>query len=299
MSFTPVTLTGTVEVSPGVPAVGAVVQLRLSNEISDGTVIIEPLPIMKIADDAGNVSFTVPANDDETTVPAGTYYHIQVVYKSVLSSSPDYFSVTVRAAYAPTVDLFSIPRLAPTNAPVIAPGATGATGADGPSGGPAGATGATGASVTGATGAAGSTGGVGASGATGAAGSTGGVGASGATGASVTGATGASGWPAIVHGYTVAGNAVTIPITYASVTVTNNAAGSVAITLSTGAGDGQSLLVRFFDYTGGAPQSLTWVNTEIGAATPQATSRGSATIPTSAGFIYNGVTNKWTCMAVG
>ena len=142
MSFTPVTLTGTVEVSPGVPAVGAVVQLRLSNEISDGTVIIEPLPIMKIADDAGNVSFTVPANDDETTVPAGTYYHIQVVYKSVLSSSPDYFSVTVRAAYAPTVDLFSIPRLAPTNAPVIAPGATGATGADGPSGGPAGATGA-------------------------------------------------------------------------------------------------------------------------------------------------------------
>ena len=97
----------------------------------------------------------------------------------------------------------------------------------------------------------------------------------------------------------MSGNAVTVPITYAKANITNNAAGSVAITLSTGAVDGQTLVVRFFDYTGGAAQTLTWVNTEIGAATPPATSRGSVTIPTSAGFIYNGGTNKWTCMAVG
>ena len=43
MSFTSVTLTGTVHLQPGVPAVSASVELLLSSEISDGTIVVEPL----------------------------------------------------------------------------------------------------------------------------------------------------------------------------------------------------------------------------------------------------------------
>ena len=109
-----------------------------------------------------------------------------------------------------------------------------------------------------------------------------------------------AGWPPTVLGLAVSAGAVTVPVTSPSVKVTNNAASSVTITMATaGAVDGQPVIVRFFDYTGGAAQALSWVNTEIGAATPPATSRGSATIPTSIGFMFNSGTSKWTCMAAG
>jgi hypothetical protein len=108
----------------------------------------------------------------------------------------------------------------------------------------------------------------------------------------------AASWPATVHPYTVSSNTITVAITYASVTITNNAAGSVAITLSTGAVDGQSLVVRFYDYTNAA-QTLSWVNTENSTVSAPLTSNGSTTLPISAGFIFNGVTSRWRCMAAG
>src|ERR1035441_4244100 len=49
---------------------------------------------------------------------------------------------------------------------------------------------------------------------------------------------------------TVSSNAATVPVTYQLTTVTNNAAGSVTITITTaGATDGQPLIVRYLDYS--------------------------------------------------
>jgi hypothetical protein len=124
-------------------------------------------------------------------------------------------------------------------------------------------------------------------------------GTAGACGISGTaGACGAPGYLPTVHAYTVSSNAVTIPITYASVTITNNAAGSVAITLTTtSAADGQTLVVRFYDYSAAA-QTLSWVNTENSTVSAPLTSNGSTTLPLSIGFIFNGGTSKWRCVAV-
>ncbi len=101
------------------------------------------------------------------------------------------------------------------------------------------------------------------------------------------------------HVLTVSGQAVTIPLNYESVKVVNNAASSVTITLTTaGATDSQPLVVRYYDFTG-AVQTLTWSGVEAGATTAPTTSKGSITIPTNAGFIFNGATSLWACMAQG
>jgi hypothetical protein len=106
-------------------------------------------------------------------------------------------------------------------------------------------------------------------------------------------------WPPAVDVLTVAAGAVTVPVTYPEVKITNNAASSVAITMATaGAVDGQTVIIRFYDYSSAA-QTLTWVNTETGAAVPPTVSKGSTTIPTYVGFLFNGVTSKWACMAAG
>ena len=101
-----------------------------------------------------------------------------------------------------------------------------------------------------------------------------------------------------VDALTVSGGAVTIPVTYGSVTVTNNAASSVAITITTSSAvDGQALLVRFYDYSGVA-QTLSWVNTEKSTVSVPTTSNGSTTLPLSIGFVFNGGTSKWRCAGV-
>lgn len=95
---------------------------------------------------------------------------------------------------------------------------------------------------------------------------------------------------------TVASNAASTDVLYRINDITNNAAGAVTITLPTsGAVDGMMCLVRFYDFSAVA-QTITWVNTE-NDVTPFGTSRGSTTIPKIAGFIYNSVTSKWTCVA--
>ena len=97
---------------------------------------------------------------------------------------------------------------------------------------------------------------------------------------------------------TVASNAATVPVTYRLTTITNNAAATVAITLTTsGATDGQMVMVRFYDYSA-AVQTLSWVNTENSLATAPLASNGSITLPVTAGFQYNLQTTKWRCIAV-
>jgi len=97
---------------------------------------------------------------------------------------------------------------------------------------------------------------------------------------------------------TVSSNAGTVPITYRINNFTNSSASAMTITMSvTSAVDGQQCIVRIYDASG-ATKGITWVNTENSAnITAPATSAGSTTIPLTVGFIFNGVTSKWTCEA--
>ena len=81
-----------------------------------------------------------------------------------------------------------------------------------------------------------------------------------------------------------------------SVKITNTSNLTVAITISsTGAIDGQSLVVRFYDFSA-SPATLSWSNTESSAVAPPGFSNGSTVSPITVGFIYNGATSKWRCV---
>jgi len=97
---------------------------------------------------------------------------------------------------------------------------------------------------------------------------------------------------------TVAAGAATVPVTRQLTTVTNNAASAVTITISTsGAVDGQRLVVRFYDFSAAA-QTISWVNTENSTTSVPTASNGSTTLPLNVGFQYNSATSKWRCLAV-
>lgn len=96
---------------------------------------------------------------------------------------------------------------------------------------------------------------------------------------------------------TASANAATVPITSRITTVTNNSAATLTITITTsGAVDGQLVMVRVLDFSAVA-QSITWVNTENSTATVPTTSNGSTTLPLTVGFQYNNATSKWRCIA--
>lgn len=110
MAFTAVTLTGTVELSPGVACPQAVVTVKLSAPITDGTTDLAPSAQAATADGSGVFSLgPVPANDDSTTSPVGTFYSVTVATSS--GRVLDTFSVVVPSASAPSVSLFSLARL--------------------------------------------------------------------------------------------------------------------------------------------------------------------------------------------
>lgn len=93
------------------------------------------------------------------------------------------------------------------------------------------------------------------------------------------------------------GNAATVPITHRLSTVTNNSAATLTVTLTTsGAIDGQMLVVRVLDASGVA-QTITWVNTENSTVIAPTTSNGSTTLPLTVGFMFNGSTSKWRTVA--
>lgn len=92
-------------------------------------------------------------------------------------------------------------------------------------------------------------------------------------------------------------NAATVPITFRLSTVTNNSAATLTITMTTtSAVDGQMTIVRILD-SSAAAQTITWVNTENSTVTAPTTSNGSTTLFLTVGFIYNGGTSKWRCIA--
>lgn len=109
MAFTLVTLTGTVEQSPGVVAPSAIVSMTLSSPITDGTTDVAPQAVTAVCNSSGVFSLgPVQANDDSTTTPTGTFYRVTVSYAG---STLDTFSVVVPHASAPSVGLFSLARL--------------------------------------------------------------------------------------------------------------------------------------------------------------------------------------------
>lgn len=126
MSFTLVGITGTVNIATGagiVGVAGATVTATLSGPIGDGTTVIEQGPITVVCDGSGAIpsGFELPANDDSSTVPTGSYWKFVI---SGSTTAPDgastsqpvsfvdtFFAVLPHASY-PTVDLFSLARLA-------------------------------------------------------------------------------------------------------------------------------------------------------------------------------------------
>ena len=96
---------------------------------------------------------------------------------------------------------------------------------------------------------------------------------------------------------TVTSNAGTVPITYRLNTFTNSSAATMAITMAvTSAVDGQMSIVRIYDFSAAA-QTIGWTNTENSSVSVPLTSNGSTTLPLTVGFMYNGQTSKWRCIA--
>lgn len=92
-------------------------------------------------------------------------------------------------------------------------------------------------------------------------------------------------------------NAATVPITARLNTVTNSSAATLTITMTTtSAVDGQLTMVRVLDFSGVA-QTITWVGTENSSVSAPTTSNGSTTLFLTVGFIFNGATSKWRCLA--
>lgn len=97
---------------------------------------------------------------------------------------------------------------------------------------------------------------------------------------------------------TVTSNAGTCSVSFGLNTFTNSSAATMTITIATAsATDGQNMIVRIYDFSGVA-ESITWVNTENSSVIAPATSNGSTTLPLTVGFIYNGSTSKWRCVAI-
>jgi hypothetical protein len=97
---------------------------------------------------------------------------------------------------------------------------------------------------------------------------------------------------------TVTSNAGTVASTAYLSTFTNSSAATMAITMSTtGAVDGQKAIVRIYDFSA-ATETIGWTNTENSQASVPTTSNGSTTLPLTVGFIFNGQTSKWRCVAV-
>jgi len=96
---------------------------------------------------------------------------------------------------------------------------------------------------------------------------------------------------------TVTSGAGTIPVGYKVNNFTNSGAVTMAITMATtGAVNGQMTMVRIYDFSAAA-QTIGWTNTEDSTVTAPTLSNGSTTLPLTVGFMYNGATSRWRCIA--
>jgi hypothetical protein len=101
----------------------------------------------------------------------------------------------------------------------------------------------------------------------------------------------------VLNTVTVTSGAGTIPVGYKVNNFTNSGAVTMAITMATaGAVNGQMTMVRIYDFSAAA-QTIGWTNTEDSTVTAPTTSNGSTTLPLTVGFMYNGATSRWRCIA--
>lgn len=92
---------------------------------------------------------------------------------------------------------------------------------------------------------------------------------------------------------TVVSNAATITRASRINNFTNSSAATMAIILSTsGALDGDLLLIRIYDFSA-VTQTIGWTNTENSTLSAPLISNGSTTLPLTAMFQFNGATSKW------
>lgn len=97
---------------------------------------------------------------------------------------------------------------------------------------------------------------------------------------------------------TVTSNAGTCSVSYHLNTFTNSSAATMAITIATsGAVDGQQMIVRIYDFSAAA-QTIGWTNTENSTISAPLTSNGSTTSPLTVGFMYNSATSKWRVASI-
>jgi len=106
MSFTQVTVTGTIKQAPDTPIVGGQVIFLLSDTITDDESFLEPTPQVAVTASDGTFSIVVPADDD---VSVGVYYLITITDSVGLTREK--FKVNISAADAPTVSLISLAQL--------------------------------------------------------------------------------------------------------------------------------------------------------------------------------------------
>ena len=247
-----------------------------------------PGGILYLTNASTPTNFWTGSVQSSTSESAGAYYLLAVTYIDGSSGLPDTTAGDFIAYWSPSG----------------ACGVSGVVGACGVSG-TAGSAGACGVSGTaGSAGACGVSGVAGACGVSGVAGS-GACGVSGVSGVAgacgVSGVSGVSGppdWPVAVVSQTLSGNAVTVAVTTQSSKLTNNSAATATITLATSSAvDGQSLVVRFYDFSSAA-ETLSWVNTENSTVSVPTTSNGSTTLPVTVAFVFNGGTSKWRVAGV-
>lgn len=107
-ALTPVTATGTLMQTASLPAIGEIVA-QLSSTISNGaSPIYGEDPITQSLDSNGNFSLALVANDDSDVVPSGTWWTFTV---ALVGQAPWTFSAIISKAYAPSIDLFTIPQI--------------------------------------------------------------------------------------------------------------------------------------------------------------------------------------------
>lgn len=105
-------------------------------------------------------------------------------------------------------------------------------------------------------------------------------------------------WVDSNNAVSVSSNAGTCSAGYYLNTFTNSSAATMAITISTsGAVDGQRMVVRIYDFSG-VSQTIGWTNTENSEVSVPGASNGSTTLPLTVGFMFNTQTTKWRCVAV-
>lgn len=102
----------------------------------------------------------------------------------------------------------------------------------------------------------------------------------------------------VVNAVTVTTNAGTCSAAFNVNKFVNSSAATMAITLSTsGAVADQKMIVDVLDFSA-VTQTIGWTNTENSLVSVPTTSNGSTTLPLKVGFIFNGATSLWRCVAV-